>query len=308
VFKINLVSVPQGIFYCYGIRVNGNIGIMTLGMHISAAGGIASVPLKAAELGCNTMQLFTRSPQRWSRKALSTAEARQFRRALEQTGIKPVFVHMSYLINLASPDKQLFNASLNAYLQDMRESGLLGVDYIVTHMGSHKKTGEDAGLERLTKALKIILKKTADCPIGILLENTSGSGSSLGYDFSHQRRVILGLEDNTRVGLCLDTAHMFAAGYDISLKSGLEETVKEIDEYLGIGKVKLIHLNDSKVRLGSHLDVHEHIGKGRIGLQAMKRIVNHPALRKLPFILETPKDSESADAIYLKTVRGLAAG
>ncbi|MDD5155102.1 MAG: deoxyribonuclease IV [Candidatus Omnitrophica bacterium] len=278
---------------------------MKLGVHISGAGRIYETLERAQELGCNTMQIFSRSPQRWRERSLSHEDIEEFKARKSETGINPVFIHIAYLINLASPDRRLYRASINAYVEDILEAQKLKAEYIVTHMGSHKNTSENAGLKRLTEALNIILEKTYKADVGILLENTAGSGSWLGYKFEHQQRVIAGLTNKKRIGLCLDTAHAYLAGYDIATAQGLEAMLEEIDKTAGLGLVKLIHLNDAKGKLGSRHDRHEHIGKGRIGLTGMKRIINHPKLRDAAFILETPKDSEKSDAMNLNTVRKL---
>jgi deoxyribonuclease-4 len=173
-------------------------------------------------------------------------------------------------------------------------------------MGSHKETSEEAGIKRLVEALNRILDKTKSIKVGILLENTAGSGSWLGYKFIHQREIIAGIKQKERVGLCLDTAHAYLAGYDIATKDGLEAMLDEIEKLVGTKLIKLIHLNDAKGKLGSHHDRHDHIGKGSIGLAGMKRIINHPKLKDIPFILETPKDSETADRMNLELVRKLA--
>jgi len=275
---------------------------MLLGAHISAAGGVSLVPGRAAELGCNTAQFFSRSPQSWRSRRLDLSQAAGFRKGRAQNGIAPVFIHISYL---ASADKKLFLSSVEAFVEDMRDAEILGADYIVSHMGCHKGAGEDAGLARFSGALNTIIKKTAGSSVGILLENSAGSGSCLGYDFSHQRRVLEALEDTGRVGTCLDTAHAFASGYDLSTASGLAELLKEIQDQTGTEKLRLVHLNDSRSPCGSRVDAHEHIGKGMIGLAGMRRIVNHPFLKNLPFILETPKDGVRADAINLSTVKEL---
>ncbi|MFA5429765.1 MAG: deoxyribonuclease IV [Candidatus Omnitrophota bacterium] len=278
---------------------------MLLGAHIPAAGGVSLVPGRAAELGCNTAQFFSRSPQSWRSRALDLSQAAGFRKARAQNGIAPVFIHISYLINLASADKKLFLSSVEAFVEDMRDAEALGADYIVSHMGCHKGAGENAGLARFAYALNTIIKKTAGSSVGILLENSAGSGSCLGYDFSHQRRVLEALQDTGRVGICFDTAHAFASGYDLSTASGLSELLKKINDQTGMDKLRLVHLNDSRSPCGSRVDAHEHIGKGRIGLAGMRRIVNHPFLKDLPFILETPKDGGRADAVNLSTVREL---
>jgi len=278
---------------------------MILGVHVSTAGKIYEAFKRARALNCNTMQIFSRSPQQWRQHTLDPEDVKQFVEETKKGDIKPIFVHIPYLINLASPNPRLYKVSIEAYIEDIKEAGALGVDYIVTHMGSHKETSEPAGLRRLTKALKIILNKTADIPVGILLENTAGSGSWLGYKFSHQRKVIQKLKSPERVGLCLDTAHAYLAGYDLSQEEGLSKLIEDIDKSVGIKLIKLIHLNDAKGKLGCGHDRHDHIGKGSIGRLGLKRIINHPKLRNIPFILETPKDSEESDLENLTLVRKL---
>lgn len=250
------------------------------------------------------MQIFARAPQRFRREVpLDPDDAREFRQRREQFKIDPVFIHIPYLINLASPRPALYQASIEAYIEDMRDADLLGADYIVTHMGSHTNTSEELGLRRLIKAIRTILEKTHGSKAGILLENTAGSGSWLGYDFIHHQRVIRELDGNPRVGVCLDTAHAFLAGYDMSTPEGLDMTIDEITETVGLDRLKLIHLNDAFGEAGSHHDRHQHIGKGGIGRAGMARIINHPSLRSVPLVLETPKDSPTADKMNLQTVR-----
>jgi deoxyribonuclease-4 len=278
---------------------------MLLGVHISGFGKISEAPARAAALGCNTMQMFSRSPQRWRDHYLEKEDIAGFNHTQQKLKIKPVFIHVPYLINLASPNPRLYEASVEAYIEDILEAHLLKVDYIVTHMGSHKETGEEAGIDRLVEALNKIIKKTAAAPVGILLENTAGSGSWLGYKFAHHKKIIAGLDDKRRVGLCLDTAHAYLAGYDIASKEGLEAMLSEIDKLAGLNLLKVIHLNDAKGALGCNHDRHDHIGKGSIGLEGMRRIINHPKLRNLPFILETPKKTEDDDKMNLKVVRSL---
>ncbi len=281
---------------------------MILGVHVSTEGGIAESVERAAKLGCNTMQIFNRNPQRWRDNFLLPQDIREFNKRQERFNLKPVFIHIPYLINLASPNPRLYDASIEAYIEDILEAGALKADYIVTHMGSHKDTSEDAGLKRLTEALNTILGKTRNVHVGLLLENTAGSGSWLGYKFSHQGKVLKCLDNSERVGLCLDTAHAYLAGYDISTKVGLEAMLDEVESCAGIKLIKLIHLNDARDPLGSHLDRHEDIGKGKIGMAGMKRIINHPRLRNIPFVLETPKKTEGSDRLNLNTVRKLRQG
>jgi len=278
---------------------------MLLGVQVSTEGKIYEALERARELGCNTMQIFSRNPQRWRDDFIEPKDIEEFNHRQDKFNIRPLFIHIPYLINLASPNPRLYEASIEAYIEDILEAETLRADYIVTHMGSHKETSEEAGMKRLIQALNRILERTKNTRVGILLENTAGSGSWLGYKFSHQRKIIRGLKHKSRVGLCLDTAHAYLAGYDISKKDGLQLLLGEIDKLVGLSRIKLIHLNDAKDKLGSKHDRHEHIGKGYIGLAGMERIINHPQLRNLAFILETPKDSDDADKINLAVVKGL---
>lgn len=278
---------------------------MILGVHVSGEGKIYESLERAHALGCNTMQVFSRNPQRWRDNFLAAGDIEEFKRRNKAYNIKPVFVHIPYLINLASPNPRLYEASIEAYIEDILEASTLGVEYIVTHMGSHKATSEEAGLRRLIEAINRILNKTKNVKVGILLENTAGSGSWLGYKFIHQKIIIEGIKQKERVGLCFDTAHAYLAGYDISTKTGLELALDEIDSLVGINLIKLIHLNDAKGTLGSKHDRHENIGKGGIGLEGMKNIINHPRLKNIPLILETPKAKEGDDVMNLNIVRKL---
>lgn len=278
---------------------------MLLGVHISGVSKLYEAFDAANDLGCNTMQIFARSPQRWRYNQIPPEVVNEFKFRREKYKIDPVFIHIPYLINLASPDPKLYQASIEAYVEDILEAHTLGVDYIVTHMGSHKETSEEAGLKRLIEALNTIIEKTSNTSVGILLENTAGSGSWLGYKFIHQKAILEGIKHKERVALCFDTAHAYLAGYDLATKEGFKSTLEEIDNLLGVDLVKLIHLNDAKGGLGAHHDRHDHIGKGSIGLEGIKRIVNCPKLKKCAFILETPKDTQNADKINLANVRKL---
>ena len=279
---------------------------MILGAHVSGAGKIYQSLDIARDLGCDTLQIFSRSPQSWRKGSqIAPEDIQEFIARRKKYKINPVFIHISYLINLASPDLRLYHGSIQAYIEDIAEAEKLGADYIVTHMGSHKETSEDAGIKRLIEALNIILEKTKGSKVGILLENTSGSGSWLGYRFYHQHKIIKGLKEKSRVSLCLDTAHAYLAGYDLSTKSGLDKMIVEIDEMVGTKLIKLIHLNDAAGELGCHHDRHDHIGRGYIGMAGMKRIINHPKLKNIPMVLETPKSTPTSDQENLTLVRKL---
>ncbi|MDD2679568.1 MAG: deoxyribonuclease IV [Candidatus Omnitrophica bacterium] len=283
-----------------------NLKAMILGVHVSGSGKIYQALDIAHKLKCQTMQIFSRNPLQWRATPLSPEDIEEFKLRRKKFKIDPVFIHISYLINLASPNPRLYQGSIRAYVEDIQEADKLKADFIVTHMGSHKETSEEAGIERLTQALNKILEKTKDSRVGILLENTSGSGSWLGYKFVHQKEIIAGLKEKARVGLCLDTAHAYLAGYDIAAKEGLDKLLAEIDSLIGLKRLKLIHLNDAYGKLASHYDRHDHIGKGAIGLEGMRRIINHPKLKNIPMILETPKDNEKSDALNLALVRKLS--
>ncbi len=279
---------------------------MVLGTHVSGAKKIYETLDIAHNLKCDTLQIFSRSPQSWRNGSqIAPEEIKEFNLRRKKFKINPVFIHISYLINLASPDVRLYRSSIQAYIEDIQEADKLGADYIVTHMGSHKETSEDAGIKRLIEALNKIIEQTKDSKVGILLENTSGSGSWLGYRFYHQQKILKGLKEKSRVGLCLDTAHAYLAGYNLATKVGLEAMIDEIQEMVGTRLIKLIHLNDAAGELGCHHDRHDHIGQGHIGMAGMKRIINHPRLKNIPMILETPKSTEDSDKENLALVRKL---
>ena len=186
-------------------------------------------------------------------------------------------------------------------------AGAIGAEYFVTHLGSHVGSGMESGIKRFTSALNTVLKK-ADSDTEILLENTAGSGATIGSKFEHIREIIGGLEDPSQVGVCLDTAHTFEAGYDIKTPSGLEKTLREFDSAIGLDRIKVVHFNDSLTPFESHVDRHQDIGKGKIGLEALGRIINHPKLKNAAFIMETPKESDKDDIRNLKTARKLYKG
>jgi deoxyribonuclease IV len=278
---------------------------MLLGIQVSIAGGVYESITRAQELGCSAMQIFARDPRQWRRTKLKAKDIEEFRRRRAASGVEKVFIHIPYLINLASPLHSLFRGSITAYVQDMREARALGADYMVTHMGSHTKSGEKRGLKKITIALNRILELTEGSPVKILLENTAGAGSWLGYTFAHHAAIIDKIEQKDRIGVCLDTCHAYAAGYDLSREPGYALLMNEIERSVGLERLALVHCNDTLDALGSHRDRHAHIGKGNIGIAGFRRIVNDKRLAHAAMILETPKDSESADRRNLEVVRRL---
>ena len=284
---------------------------MKIGCHISIAGGIDNSIVRAEELGCSTMQIFSKNASTWREKILKKDEVERFRKNLKNSNINPVFIHTSYLINLASPSDELYFKSINAFIEEMKRADLLLPDpYLITHPGAHTGAGEEYGIQRIIRALNIILEKSADLGLKtmILLEDTAGSGTHLGYTFRQLKRMIEGAKDRRRIGMCFDTCHAYAAGYDLSHQEGIEQTLEEIDKYVGLERLKVIHLNDSKFLLGSRKDRHMHIGKGYIGLEGFRMLVNHKYLKNLPFILETPKHDEKDDVRNINLVKNLIQG
>lgn len=284
---------------------------MKIGCHVSIAGGIDNSVVRAGELGCNTMQIFSKNASTWREKILKEDEVESFRANLKNSNINPVFIHTSYLINLASPSDELYFKSINAFLEEMKRADLLLPDpYLIIHPGAHTGAGEEYGIQRIIRALNIILEKSADLNLKtmILLEDTAGSGTHLGYTFRQLKRMIEGARDRKGIGICFDTCHAFSAGYDLSHQEGIEQTLEEIDKYLGLERLKVIHLNDSKYPLGSRKDRHMHIGKGYIGLEGFRVLVNHKYLKDLPFVLETPKQDGKDDLKNINLVKGLVEG
>ena len=275
---------------------------MRIGVHVSIAGKIYESLQRAHALGCNTMQIFSRNPRGWSVAPLEADDVKEFLSLKKELDISPVAIHIPYIINIASPKTALYKMSIKSYIDDLDRANSLGAEYFVTHMGSHIDTGEGEGIKRFSKALNEIVSAT-EPKTTILLETTAGSGSSLGYTFKQIRDIVDGVKKPERFAVCLDTAHVFAAGYDISTKPGLEQTFEEFDKYLGLDLIKVVHFNDSKAPLGSRVDRHEHLGKGTIGLAGLKRIITHPRLKNAAFIMETPKNSEKDDIMNIRTAR-----
>ena len=279
---------------------------MRLGVHVSIAGGLRESLARARRLSCSAMQIFSRSPRGGSAPAFREEELAHVHAALVEEEIRPLAVHGPYIINLASPDLVTYGRSVAMYREEYARCVQLRAHYLVTHVGSHRGQGEDAGIRRVAEALNRALDGR-EPSVTILLENTAGAGQGLGFSFEQLAAIRDQVERREAVGICLDTAHLFAAGFEIHAEEGLERTVQQFDRVIGLDQLKLIHLNDSKSAFGSRVDRHWEIGQGQIGLEAMRRIVNHPAFREVPMILETPKKTEEDDRRNLATVRQLLA-
>jgi len=264
---------------------------MRFGFHISIAGGFLKVIERAKRLGCETIQIFSRSPRGWNYPKLDLSEAESFKERLK---IRPFFVHMPYLPNLSSSDPELSQKSLESLKIELRRASLLDADGLVTHLGSHKGKGEERGIKNLIENINQALCEVQN-RVMLLLENTAGQGAEIGYRLEQIVSVLAGIEDKERVGLCIDTAHAFEAGYDISSEEGLTKFLETLESLVGLEKVKLIHFNDSKTPLGSRKDRHWHIGEGFLGIEGISRFINHPALKALPAIMETPRKTDEDD-------------
>ncbi len=284
---------------------------MLLGCHLSIGKGFSKALVEAESLGINAMQIFSHNASSWRMKPVDEDAAAAFRSQFASSEVEYVVIHTMYLLNLASPDDELFERSVASLIEEIRRAGLLGIDHIVTHLGAHKETGIEAGIDRIVAALDMAIDadEFARYPnIRLLLENTAGAGTTMGTTFFELGKILADLADANRIGICLDTCHAFSAGYELRTDDAIADTLSEFEREVGIDHLELIHLNDSKFPLGSRRDRHEHIGRGDIGVEGISRVVNHPSLRHLPFILETPKEIDShadADQINLKQVRAL---
>ena len=278
-----------------------------LGAHMSIAGGVSNAILQGEEFGCDTIQIFVKSSNQWKAKPLSDEDIRRFHDEQKRTGIGPVIAHDSYLINLCSPDKALLEKSRQAFLAEMERCEKLGIPYLVTHPGSHMKSGEKEGISKIAESIDWLLERTDGFNVRITLEITAGQGTNLGYKFEHLAAMIEKSGKPERLAVCFDTCHAFAAGYDISTKESYEQTWNEFDRIIGLNKLAVIHLNDSKKGHGSRIDRHEHIGKGEIGEKPFKLIMQDRRFANIPKILETPKgDDGEMDDINLRLLRKFA--
>ncbi len=279
---------------------------MQVGCHVSISGSVDRAVDNAIERGCSAFQIFTRSPRSWHAKALTDKDISVFREKVQRSDIDRMatVAHMPYLPNLATPDKEAFEKSVNAIVKEVERCGRLGIPYLVTHLGSHLGTGEEAGIKRLVKGLMKAAK--VDNDVMILLENTAGQKNSVGSDFGQWAEILSQLEPSDRFGVCLDTCHAFAAGYDLRTARDVRDTFSKFDKAVGFRHLKILHLNDSKGELGNNLDRHYHIGLGNIGEIGMGEIVRMINKKKIPMILETPIDDIRTDSGNIEAVKNLA--
>lgn len=279
------------------------------GSHLSIAGGIHKALIEAKQLDMDCVQIFTKNQRQWKVKPLEPEAINLWNEYRNQTGITEVVSHDSYLINLASPDPALHNKSIKLFHEELLRCEALAIKYLVMHPGSHMKEGEQAGLKRVAKALDQLHQQLSGLKAVTCLECTAGQGTSLGYQFEHLRQILDSVADTDRLAVCIDTAHMLAAGYELTSGQGAQAVLKELDEVIGLDRVRVVHINDSKVPRGKRVDRHEHIGYGHVSLDAFKAIVNHPQLDNVPKILETGKEEapngQPWDIVNLNQLRSL---
>jgi deoxyribonuclease-4 len=280
------------------------------GAHMSVAGGVHNALIDARKHACDTVQLFTKNANQWLARDQTEEEVELFRSTLRETRLRFATAHTSYLINLASPNDALFLRSVEALVVEMRRAKRLGLAYLVLHPGAHIDSGEEAGLTRVAQALDEVHQRCAGFGVKILLETTAGQGSCLGHRFEHLARILGLVADPSRLGVCLDTCHVFAAGYSLFPKTKYRTTMRAFDDLIGLERLLLFHVNDSLKPIGSRVDRHAHIGRGELGLEPFRLLVNDPRFRDLPMILETAKeegDEKDMDSINLATLRSLMA-
>lgn len=280
--------------------------MVQVGCHVSIAGSIDRAVGRASERGCDTFQIFSRNPRGWRAKEIDPLTADAFQAALDASGIGPVVDHMPYLPNLASPDDKIYEKSVTALTGELRRCELLGIPYLVTHLGHHRGSGTDAGQERVIAAINRALTDAGVEGVMLLLENTAGEKNSVGTTIADLSQIMEGIDAREQIGICFDTCHAFAAGYDLRTAEGIDAVFGELDDQIGLEHLRVVHLNDSKGDLGGGLDRHEHIGLGAIGEEGFRYILHHPAVRDLPLICETPVDERRDDAGNIAMVRELA--
>ena len=277
-----------------------------VGAHVSIAGGLPLALERAAALGCGTAQIFVKSHRQWAARPLLDSDVRAFAAVRRRTGLRIVFAHASYLLNLAAPAPPAWRQAVDAFTDELERAEALGLTWVVVHPGAHMGEGVEAGLTRIVSALDIVTERTAGARVKIALENTAGAGSVMGRSFTELGRLLSRVRRPERVGVCVDTCHLFVAGYDIRTPSGYAAAMNECAATVGVGRVLAFHVNDAKAPLGSGLDRHEHVGAGGLGLTPFRCLMNDGRFARTPKVLETPKDPEpAADLRNLATLRRL---
>jgi len=279
---------------------------MRVGVHTSIAGALENAARRAHEIGCDTFQIFSANPRGWHTKDPSPQDCEKFREARTRYKLRPLAIHANYLINLASGDPIIRSRSIHAFRQELQRATVLGADYVVIHPGSAKNGDRSTSAATFVSSLVVAARGLDLGRVMVLVENTAGQGNVLGSGFEELADILRGLNSVIAAGVCVDTAHLLAAGYPIHTRQGLHETLRQLDAAVGLTNVRLIHANDSKAPIGSRVDRHQHIGKGHIGADGFREILRHPKLRDIPFICETPIDRPGDDRRNLRMMRKLA--
>jgi deoxyribonuclease IV len=277
-----------------------------LGAHMSIAGGVDMAIERARSIGCTAMQMFVKNNMQWFARPLTREEARTFLEHQQRGELLSIFAHANYLINLAATNGQFHTNSIRSLSEELVRTDQLELPFLVLHPGAHLGAGEEAGLEKIVESIDRVFSGLSKIKTRIALETTAGQGSCLGHKFEHLAYIINNVREPERLCVCLDTAHVFASGYDFGSEASVRKTFREFDRMVGLDRLAAIHLNDSKTARGSRVDRHEHIGKGKIGLPAFRFIMGNRRFRKIPKVLETPKGKDlREDVINLKTLRRL---
>ena len=285
---------------------NTNMTTHLLGAHTSTQGGVSAAITLAEKLNFTAIQIFTKNNNQWKGKILTQNEADEFKRKLAASSIRVVVSHDSYLINLCSSKPELLEKSRDAFIDELERCEMLGIPYLNFHPGAHGGMGEEDGIKLIAESLNLAHQKTKYYKVKSMLEATAGQGTAIGYSFEHLKKIIDLVDEKERMCVCIDTAHIFAAGYDIKDKKNYNKVITDFDEIIGLGLLKCFHMNDSKKPLASRVDRHDHIGKGFIGLEGFTNIMNDKRLLHLPKILETPKGKEQLEDLEnIKTLRSL---
>jgi deoxyribonuclease IV len=288
-------------------QIDNHNSQILLGAHMSIRGGVSMAIERARSIHCTAMQIFVKNNMQWFARPLSHAEIRAFLDHAERSELLSVFSHANYLINLAATNPQFRGNSIRALAEELVRADQLELPFLVLHPGAHLGASEEAALKKIVDSIDEVFRKLPKVKTKIALEITAGQGSCLGHRFEHLAHIIENVREPERLRVCLDTAHLFAAGYDITSESGIRQTFREFDRVIGRNRLVAIHVNDSKTARGSRVDRHQHIGKGWIGLDAFRFIMRCPRFRKIPKVLETPKGKDLAeDVMNLKTLRRLA--
>ena len=277
---------------------------MRFGFHISIAGGFSKIIQRADVRGCETIQFFSRNPRGWRYGPLDKIEVGQFRSQLKPSALYPLFLHLPYLPNIASKDSKFYERSIRSIIVDLQRAERIGAQYLIIHTGHRMKSSEGESVEAIFNGINQTFRRVKN-PVILLLENTAGQGTEIGYTFEQLARIISGIDEEKRIGICLDTAHAFEAGYDLSRKEGIEQALESFDRTIGLKRLHLLHLNDSKTPLGSRKDRHWHIGEGYIGTEGFRSLINHESIRPLPGIMETPRKDTVEDLRNMRVIRSL---